>query len=98
MSDHTNNLPPAVPGESGEISEAEESLKAWNVKYEKQPDGTLVVPGNLDIGGKGLSRLPDLSAVVIKGNFLCRYNNIATLEGAPQSVGGNYSVCLSNEP
>jgi len=36
------------------LSEAERALKGWGIKYKKQPDGSILVPGHLDISGRGL--------------------------------------------
>jgi len=79
--------------ESVILSRAEQALKDWRVSYEKKPDGTLVVPGNLDISGKGLTRLPDLSSVVVGGDFRCSDNQLTSLKGAPKSVGGDFYSC-----
>jgi len=60
-------------------SEAEAALIEWGVEYKKQPDGSIHVPGDLDISGKGLTKLPDLSQVIVGGNFCC--HNISRREG-----------------
>jgi hypothetical protein len=75
---------------------AEQFLKDLRVDYQKQPDGTLVVPGDLDISGKGLTRLPDLSSVAVLGDFDCHDNHLTDLKGSPKSVGGDYN-CQSND-
>lgn len=46
-----------------------------------------VVKGNLDLSGMGLTELPDLSTVTVKGNFYCGNNQLTTLKGAPKKVG-----------
>jgi hypothetical protein len=76
-------------------SEAEQAMKSWGIQYEKKPDGTLFVPGNFNISGKNLIRLPDLSSVSVDGDFYCYNNQLTSLEGAPQSVGGNFA-CDNN--
>ena len=68
------------------LSEAEQALKKWGIEYEKMPDGTLYVPGNMDISCKKLTRLPDLSSVSVGGNFMCHSNLLTSLEGSPRSV------------
>ena len=77
-------------------SEAEQVLKEWGVPYQKQPDGTLLVPGDLNISNKGLTRLPGLSCVSVTGDFSCATNQLTSLEGAPQSVTGDFS-CSRNQ-
>ena len=59
------------------------------------PDG-FVIDGDLDISGKELTELPDLSGVVIKGNFDCSKNKLTSLEGCPQEIGGNFN-CSKNK-
>jgi hypothetical protein len=77
-------------------SEAEQALTSWGIEYERQADGTLLVPGDLDISKKGLTRLPDLSSVSVGGDFSCSNNQLTSLEGAPQSVG-EYFSCANNQ-
>ena len=59
------------------------------------PDG-FVIKGDLDLSGKGLEKLPDLSKVTIEGNFSCSGNKLTSLEGAPKEVGGNFD-CSRNQ-
>lgn len=68
----------------------EKTLKELRVEYQKQSDGTLVVDGNVDLSGKGLTRLPDLSKAVVKGHFICSANKLTSLEGAPVAVGRGF--------
>ncbi|TAL35538.1 MAG: ankyrin repeat domain-containing protein [Alphaproteobacteria bacterium] len=74
-------------------------LKERGAKYKRQPDGTLVVRRDLDLGFRKLESLPDLSSVVVQGNFSCSYNETLTsLAGAPRRVDGEFrckSVPLS---
>lgn len=65
--------------------EAEQALKDWGIAYQKKPDGSLLVPGNLDISGKKLTTLPNLCSVSVGGGFHCYSNNLASLEYAPRS-------------
>ncbi|MBR1825575.1 MAG: hypothetical protein IJ770_03205 [Alphaproteobacteria bacterium] len=53
------------------------------------PDG-FVIKGNVDLMFKGLTKLPDLSKVIVKGYFTCGSNQLTTLEGAPQKVGSGF--------
>ena len=55
-----------------------------------------VIKGSLDLINKNLTELPDLSDVVVKGNFSCSSNHLTSLEGAPKEVGGNFS-CSGNK-
>ena len=54
------------------------------------------VKGNLNLSGLGLTKLPNLSHVVVDGSFDCLYNQLSTLEGGPQKVGG-YFDCSHNQ-
>ncbi|MBR1826009.1 MAG: hypothetical protein IJ770_05430 [Alphaproteobacteria bacterium] len=67
------------------------------VKYNlyDMPKG-FVVKGDLDLSNKGLTELPDLSDVVVEGNFDCSGNELTTLKGAPKKVGGHFD-CFENE-
>ena len=59
------------------------------------PEG-FVIKGDLDLSGKGLEKLPDLSKVTVKGNFNCSRNQLTSLEGAPEKVGGDF-YCFLNQ-
>ena len=54
-----------------------------------------VVNGNLDLGSMELTELPDLSDVVVRGDFNCSDNLLTSLQGAPQTVGGSF-YCSHN--
>jgi len=77
------------------LSEAEQALKDWGIKYKKQPDSSILVPGDLDISGRGLTKLPDLSSVKVGGDFFCFNNQLTSLEHAPHTVGGGF-YCSDN--
>ena len=55
----------------------------------------MVIRSSLDLSKMGLKELPDLSAVTVTGDFICRANQLTSLQGAPQSVGG-YFDCRHN--
>ncbi len=55
------------------------------------PEG-FVIKGDLDLSNKGLTKLPDLSKVIVEGDFDCFGNQLTSLEGAPQKVGGDIKV------
>ena len=58
------------------------------------PDG-FVIKGDLDLSGKGLTKLPDLSKVIVEGSFRCQNNQLTSLQGAPQEVGGKIKVDIN---
>ncbi len=74
------------------ISEAELALNSWGVEYTRQPDGSLLVPGSLNLSGKGLTHLPDLSNVTVAGDVDCNSNQLISLDGAPQTRGNFHCV------
>lgn len=78
------------------VTFAEQYLQGLGCAYEKRSDGTLVVHGNLDVSARSLTSLPDLSGVVVKGHFICRYNKLTSLKGSPQVVEGTY-FCNGNK-
>ncbi|MEZ0223072.1 MAG: hypothetical protein ACAH83_00835 [Alphaproteobacteria bacterium] len=78
------------------LSEAEQALTRWGVEYKRNPDGTLVVYGALDISNRDLTRLPDLSSVSVLGLFSCSNNFLTSLEGSPRYVEGSY-YCHNNQ-
>ena len=71
----------------------EQDGKTYNL-YEL-PKG-FVIKGDLSLPNKGLTELPDLSEVVVNGNFFCMSNNLISLKGAPQKVGGSF-ICYNNK-
>ena len=73
---------------SASISEAEKALTTWGIAFEKETDGKIRVPGNLDIAGHELTNLPDLSDVVVEGDYCCGYNYLTSLKGSPRIVWG----------
>ena len=54
-----------------------------------------VIEGNLDLSNLKLTKLPDLSHVIVKGNFDCHSNNLISLDGCPKEVGGTFD-CSRN--
>ena len=69
---------------------------------DEKKECTLVIPankvikGDVDLSDMGLTKLPDLSAVTVNGNFDCIGNRLTSLEGAPKSVGGDF-YCEDNQ-
>ena len=76
--------------------EAEQALKSWGVEYERKPDGSLFVPGRLNISFRDLTCLPDLTSVTVGGDFDCSNNKLTSLKGAPAVVGGGF-YCHRNQ-
>lgn len=72
--------------------DAEQILKDLEVSYSREKDGTLVVDDDIDLSRRGLTRLPDLSRVIVKGDFACRHNQLESLEGTPQTIEGSLYV------
>jgi hypothetical protein len=75
--------------------ETEQVLRDAKAKYERRPDGTFMVTGALYLGNQGLTQLPDLSKVVVLGDFSCASNKLTSLKGAPATVLG-YFFCQDN--
>ena len=59
------------------------------------PDG-FMIKGNVDLSNKGLTKLPDLSKVIVEGHFSCSDNQLTSLAGAPLEVGGHFN-CRNNQ-
>lgn len=71
-------------------------LKSRRIKFKLGPGRLLIVDRDIDLSGKGLTELPDLSYVAVTGNFNCSNNKLTSLKGAPCSVGGSFD-CSYNE-
>jgi hypothetical protein len=69
---------------------AEKALQSWEVPYERRPDGTIFVPGDIIVSDLNLAALPDLSDVVVQGSFFCNHNILFSLKGAPRKVYGDF--------
>ena len=59
------------------------------------PEG-FVIQGDVNLFNMGLTELPDLSKVVVMGNFRCSWNKLTSLEGAPKEVDEGF-YCSSNQ-
>ena len=75
---------------SEKLNETERLFKSLKVDYEKQADGTYFVPGDLTLANRDLAKLPDLSNVVVGGNFDCSNNLLTSLRGSPKEVRGDF--------
>ena len=71
----------------------EQDGKTYNL-YD-MPKG-FVIKADLDLSDIGLTELPDLSEVVVKGDFYCSDNQLTSLEGSPQKVDGDF-ICSCNK-
>ena len=78
------------------LTPAEQALTEWGIAYTKQPDGWLLVEGDLNISKKKLKELPDLTRVRVTGSFDCSHNELTSLKGAPQDVGLHF-ICYVNK-
>ncbi|MEZ0223498.1 MAG: hypothetical protein ACAH83_03010 [Alphaproteobacteria bacterium] len=74
------------------LSEQERNLRHYNIEYQRRADGTLVVPGYIDLSYKNLTVLPNFSGVIVEGDFFCYNNQLTSLEGAPAFVGRRCGV------
>lgn len=77
-----------------EFDGAARALEGLGVQYRRQADGSILVPGSIDISKKSLTELPDLTGVVVMGSFNCNDNNLTSLKGAP-AMADSFS-CSAN--
>jgi len=59
-------------------------------------DENKVFDGDIDLSDLALEKLPDLSDIIVTGNFECYYNNLTSLNGSPKEVGGDFD-CSENK-
>ena len=64
------------------------------IDYTINEDGSIDVDGSVDLDYCKLTKLP-LKFGVVTLDFYCRNNQLTTLEGSPESVGGNFN-CNGN--
>lgn len=76
------------PAESLPPLRSEAELRGLGIKYSRRADGMLEVADKVDLTGKKLGKLPDLSNVVVLGDFSAGGNDLKTIAGAPPFVGG----------
>ncbi len=83
----------------GSAHRAMKALDRLNIRYEIKPDGTIFVPGDIDlsfrrgISSRRLKRLPDLAAVEVGGWFTCADNQLTSLDGSPKKIHKSFSCC-----
>ena len=78
------------------VDEARRVLTSLGIAFEEKPDGSLFVPGDINLRDKDLTELPDLTSVSVGGSFNCSWNKLTTLKGAPATVGGGF-YCHKNK-
>jgi hypothetical protein len=68
--------------------QSEAELRSLGIKFSRRADGMLEVADKIDLTGKKLGKLPDLSNVVVLGDFSAGGNDLKDIVGAPAFVGG----------
>jgi hypothetical protein len=58
--------------------------------------GLVDIKGDFDCFSKNINDLQGIRFGAVTGAFYCSYNNLTSLEGAPQTVGGDFS-CYANK-
>lgn len=76
-------------------SDLEQLLTDLLLTYTANDDGTYEAFGNINLTNRGLEKLPDLSRVLLRGDFRCSRNKLTDLVGAPLIVGGIFA-CADN--
>ncbi|MEZ0260038.1 MAG: hypothetical protein ACAH80_03465 [Alphaproteobacteria bacterium] len=82
----------SVAATSNDITPAEKFLREMRVPYELGDSGTIMIRGDLDLSGRGLTELPDLSNTAVGGNFNISNNRLESLQGCPKTVVGNFDA------
>ena len=57
--------------------------------------GLVDVDGDFNCHDQGLSDFKGVRFGVVRGDFWCKHNQLTSLEGAPQKVGGDF-YCIDN--
>jgi len=89
-------MPNAVKTAASSFEQAVKFLEEEHYSFQKRPDGTILVDSSMDIANRGFHELPDLSCVIVTGNFYCQDNLLTSLKGAPQEVRGGF-WCYNNQ-
>ena len=77
-------------------SEIHKLCKEYGIENYTINNGLVDVDGDVDLSGKGLTKLP-VKFGNVSGIFNCQNNQLTSLEGAPQSVGGDRFNCNNNQ-
>ncbi len=76
--------------------EIHDICKKYKIKnYTINPDGSIDVSGNVELGGLNLDKIP-LKFNNVSGYFNISYNYITSLEGCPKYVGESF-YCFDNK-
>ena len=74
----------------------ESICKEYDIEnYTINEDGTIDVDGGVSLSNGSLTRIP-LKFGKVTGDFYCRRNELASLEGSPREVGGGF-YCANNK-
>ena len=68
------------------------SARLWKLNPQT---GLVDVDGSFNCGGEGLTDFKGVRFGVVKRDFFCDENQLTSLEGAPQSVGGSFHCNLN---
>jgi hypothetical protein len=68
----------------------EEALHELGCAFTRRADGLYEVPHDIKIGYSDITELPNLSDVIVKGNFTCPKNRLTSLKGCPREVEGDF--------
>ena len=87
---------------SSKTISSEEKNKLRQINFRKDIESRIVgdiIKGDVNIGNKNLKKITDIldfSKIEVTGNFVCSYNQLTTLEGAPRKVGMGF-YCNNNQ-
>jgi hypothetical protein len=82
--------------ENFDKSEIDKICKKYKIKnYTINPDGSIDVDGNVNLGNKFLTKLP-IKFNKVSGWFDCSWNELTSLEGCPKEVGRHF-YCYDNK-
>ena len=76
-------------------SEIHKLCKEYGITNYTINNGLVDVDGDVDLSGKGLTKLP-FKFGIVSGFFDCDTNQLTSLKGAPQEVGGDFD-CDNNK-
>lgn len=73
-----------------DINNINKLCKKYKIKkYTINPDGSIDVDGNVDMGFQHLTKLP-LKFNKVSGDFVVGNNQLSTFEGCPNEIGGDF--------
>ena len=59
-------------------------------KWKLNADGVVDVDGNIHCSHREISDFKGIKFGKVTGYFYCHYNNLTSLEGCPEEVGGSF--------